>query len=435
MKPLSLSVLLALGLVACSGGETPEKPSEPAKTEAAADKPADAGVPKAVQQPLEGGPYKALLLTQSVFYKDAAGKPLPGPARMDIWRDTGSGWKMTRLEDEESNVFHKAIQLDDGSLLTIGAEGAKLKKWRFADGKWSSETLWEENWGGKFQRLRDIEIGDVNGDGADDYIIATHDSGVVAVVEPGKGEGGAHKVTQMDKKADTFVHEIELGDIDGDGVLEFFATPSDRNQAGKSQAGGVVMYKWDGSTWKRTWVEEQHGTHAKEILASDLDGDGKTELFSVLEAEIDPNDKRKTLKPVTVAQYSYNKDGSFTRTDVGTIEDRQTRFLVPGDFDGDGQVELVAAAMTSGLYLMEPPADGATEWTVTRFDSASGGFEHSAYAADLDGNGVPELYVAADTQRELKRYTWNAERGTFDKELLGRLEQDILTWNITTAEL
>jgi hypothetical protein len=173
-------------------------------------------------------------------------------------------------------------------------------------------------------------------------------------------------------------------------------------------------------------------------LATDLDGDGVTELFSVLEAEIDPNDKRKVVKPVTVRQYVYDAGAkTFTATDIASIEDRQTRFLVPGDFDGDGQVELVAAAMSSGLFLLEPPAEDAESpvWTTNRFDQSSGGFEHSTYAADLDGDGTPELYVAADTQRELKRYTWNAERGTFDKQLLGRLEQDIITWNITTGSL
>ena len=430
-------VALALGaLVACGGNEAKDGAQPEGGAKAAT--PAEFKAPEPVQEALVGGPFPALMLTQSVFLKDASGKPIPGPARLDIWRDTGDGWKLTRLEDADSNVFHKAIQQADGSLLTIGAEGAILKKWTFADGKWTNEALWSKDWGGKFQRLRDLEIADVNGDGADDYVLATHDSGVVAVIEPGLGEGGTHKVTEMDQKADTFVHEIEIGDVDGDGKMEFFATPSDRNQAGKSQAGGVVMYKWNGTGWDKSWVEEQHGTHAKEILATDLDGDGVTELFSVLEAEIDPTDKRKVISPVTVRQYVYDTaTKTFTATDIASIEDRQTRFLVPGDFDGDGQVELVAAAMSSGLFLLEPPAKGSEslEWTPNRFDQSSGGFEHSTYAADLDGDGIPELYVAADTQRELKRYIWNAERGTFDKQLLGRLEQDIITWNITTGSL
>ncbi len=36
--------------------------------------------------------------------------------------------------------------------------------------------------------MRDIEIGDVTGDGKDDLVIATHDQGVVAVLQK-KGDG------------------------------------------------------------------------------------------------------------------------------------------------------------------------------------------------------------------------------------------------------
>ena len=53
----------------------------------------------------------------------------------------------------------------------------------------------------------------------------------------------------------------------------------------------------------------------------------------------------------------------------------------------------------------------------------------------LDGDGQLELYVAAYNQRELKKYVWNADRKTFDKTLLGRIDANVITWNITTATL
>ncbi len=422
-------LLPLLTLLAC-GDEPTATPEEPV---GAQPQPEQKGPPEPVQEGLEGEARPSLLLAQAWFWKDDQGNPKPGPARLDIWRDLGDeGWAYTRLEDGESNVFHKAVPYR-GGILTIGAEGPHFKHWTHADGVWTAKEVWfkEEGWGGKFNRLRDLEIGDVDHDGVDEFVIATHDGGVVAVIDwDGSSEA---TVLELDAKVDTFVHEIEIGDIDGDGKLEFFATPSDRNKAGVSQSGGVVMYQWNGTSFERSWIEEQHGTHAKEILATDLDGDGITELFSVLEAEIDPNDKRKVLKPVEIRQYTRNEDGSFTTTTVATIDDRQTRFLVAGDFDGDGTTELVAAAFTKGLFILEPPVEDAEEegWTITRFDQNSGGFEHAVWPADLDGDGQLELYVAADTQRELKRYTWNAERSTFDRELLGRLDDSIITWNIT----
>jgi hypothetical protein len=391
----------------------------------------NAAAPKPVQETLAPPPRPGILLTEAWFWDDAAGKPNPGPARLEIWRESADGkWLRTRLEDGDSNVFHKALPYKDG-ILTVGAEGAFLKLWKPTTTGWTFETLWNPKWGGKFNRLRDVEIGDVNGDGKDDIVIATHDSGVVAVVEPGLGEGGKPKVTEMDEKPDTFVHEIEIGDIDGDGKNEFFATPSDRNRANESQSGGVVMYKYDGAKYVKTWVEHQQGTHAKEILAHDMDGDGKAELYAVLEAEIDPTDNTKILKPVEIRQYHLQPDGTFTHESIATINDRQTRFLVPADFDHDGKSELVAAAISTGIYYLTPPASGKGPWKVTSIENDSSGFEHACYVADLEGDGSLELYVAADDQHELHRYSY--ANGTFKKETIGTIDPSTLTFNITAG--
>ena len=157
--------LLSL-LLACGDSETKktETKSEQ-KVEKVEQKP-KVDPPTPAQEPLigDGGPSTTLLVTQAWFWKDEKDQSQPGPARLEIYRLTPKGFVKTRLEDGDSNVFHKAIPLVDG-ILTIGAEKALLKKWTYGDGKWKSETLWEKSWGGKFNRLRDIEIGDVDGDG------------------------------------------------------------------------------------------------------------------------------------------------------------------------------------------------------------------------------------------------------------------------------
>jgi hypothetical protein len=417
------SILLTLALTACGGDDASKS-----ATKTVPMKPATSTAYQAKQDPIVGPKMPALLLSQAWFMKDAQGKSKPGPARLEIWRKGPAGWNFTRLEDPESNVFHKAILSDDGSILTIGAMGAHLKRWAFVDGKWSQDKLWSKSWGGKFDRLRDIEIGDVDGDGADEYVIATHDFGVVAVFNPGV-DGAAPEIIELDQKADTFVHEVEIGDIDGDGTLEFFVTPSDRNKANVSQHGEVVMYKWDGKTYARTVVDPGKGTHAKEILVADIDGDGKSEIFSVQEAVL--KDK-KMVKPVTIRQYRQNNEGSFSFEEIAQIEDTMTRFIIAEDFDGDGKRELIAAAKKTGLYRINPEGE---KWTVTQFDAKSSSFEHAIVAADVDGDGQSELYVAADNQQELKRYDWNPKTKTFDKTLIGKLQPSVFTWNIEAGQL
>jgi hypothetical protein len=384
--------------------------------------------PRPKMEPLLGGPYPGLLLTQAWFWKDGSGNMQPGPARLDIWRLNESKWERTRLEDADSNVFHKAVPYD-GGILTIGAEKANLKYWRFVDGKWNTELLWSKEWGGKFNRLRDIEIGDVDGDGLDEWVIATHDSGVVAVIDPAKGDTPL-KVTELDKKSDTFVHEIEIGDINGDGKKEFFVTPSDRNQSKKSQPGKVVMYRWDGSKYISKIVDEYQKTHAKEILVADIDGKKGDELISVVEAE---RVGKVIIKPVEIRLLIEGKDGFSVQkiTSLG-MEEEQCRFLVPGDFDLDGQVELVAAGYKSGLWLIDPQPDGT--WKNILIDADSSGFEHASFGADLDKNNKLELYVAADKQGSFNRYMWNSESNKFNKEKIGDIAQNTFTWNIVSGE-
>ena len=413
--------LAALALAACGGGETPA----PAPAPDAAPAPAPV---EEVKEP--EGPLATVLMVQAQFIAKK-----PGPARMTLWRTDGKNWWDHAIEDKDSSVFHKAIPWRDG-ILTAGAgqvgtkppAPAKLSHWTKDGDTWKETVLWSKAWGGKFQRLRDLELGDFDGDGADEIAIATHDMGVIAVADE---TDGTWAVQEMDEKADTFVHEIEAGDVDGDGKVEFYATPSARNKAsGESQPGGVVRYDFQGGTYVRSDVVQWENTHAKEILVADTDGNGTPELYAVAEAVVvKEGSEKKRNKPVTI--WRFDKDGSdWKGTEVATLDDDQCRFVMPGDLNGDGKTDLLAAAYKSGLWMLERKDDGTFEPTL--IDKNSGGFEHASHVADLDGDGKLEIYVAADTQREFRVYTWNGE--SFDRKKVAPIPKSRITWNLSDGK-
>jgi hypothetical protein len=366
---------------------------------------------------------RGLALALSTFETGKDGKPVPRSELMLLTRKGGQ-WQAHSYSDPASNVFHKAFAWtppgEEPALVTLGGTAAAVKLWRKGPGGLAPvETLWQADFGGKFSRMRDGEVGDVYGDGQSEIVVATHDQGVVAVVRA--HAGAATEVIELDRKPDTFVHEIELGDLDGDGMLEIYATPSEPNRLdGTTQHGEVVRYvpaKKEG----RTVVADLGERHAKEILVGDVDGDGRDELYVSVEAA--------EGGAVEVRRYEAGTDPKAGRV-IASLYDPMARFLTAGDVDGDGKREMVVAAKDTGLWLLRPGADAKAAWRSELIDAHSKGFEHAALLTDLDGDGVDELYVASDDDKEVRRYTWDGQR--LAREVIHKRSDPlpVLTWNL-----
>ncbi|MFO8073249.1 MAG: VCBS repeat-containing protein [Polyangia bacterium] len=426
----TIIAVLALALAACGGEQ--KKPAddekaageeEPGEEEAAGEE--EPGEKEAAPAAVPG---RTLLVTESQFKANEEGKyTVPEAAVMLLLEPAAGEWEATRIEDTESNVFHKALPYGDEGILTLGAEEALLKLWTESDGDWKSETLWHPDFGGEHNRLRDFEIADLDGDGTDDLAIATHDQGVVAVVWR---RGEKWEPQEIAREKDTFVHEIEIGDLDGDGKLEIYATPSQPNTAsGVDQGGKVLRFEWNGKGFDEDEVVSLDKRHIKEILVADVEGDGTQELYAAVEAEM--GEGGKIVAPVEIRRYDW-KDGELTFSRVTGITDRFCRFLVAGDVDGDGADELIATAFSAGVWVIEKQGDA---WKSKCIDADSGGFEHASYLADIDGDGTPELYVADDNGGVIRRYVHAG--GKYAGEVIHRrdIPASAMVWNITVADL
>lgn len=425
---LLLTLAAALTLAACNN-KAPQTSGEGTTTGAVAQ-PASAGSSAPAKA---GGPAAGagLLVGMAQFIKTDTGTQ-PGPARLEIITHEGGAWKVERLEDKDSDVFHKAIAYTaaDGTpgILTVAGTKAMVKFWTKKDGAWTAQTIWEKAWGGKRNRMRDVEVGDLFGDGSAALAIATHDQGAIATLHPKKD--GTWEVKEIDQKADTFVHEIEIGDVDGDGKKEFYSTPSEPNRLEADAQQGLVM-RYDPITGDKKVVADLGLRHAKEIWVGDVDGDGKDELYVAVEAKTKKEGDATIIEePVELRRYVNGTDPKGGDV-IAKLDDRFCRFLTVGDVDGDGKKEMVAAPFKSGLWLLRPGADPTKEWAKTSIDSDSSGFEHAAILLDLDGDKKDELYVGSDNQKELRAYRWNGS--AFDKEVLLKRGDDerFLTWNIT----
>jgi hypothetical protein len=382
----------------------------------------------------EALPGSTIYLSQAQFVekegKDGKMHPVPGPARLVILTRTKSGWMEEIVEDPDSNVFHKAAWFEPSSgepgILTIGATGAFLKIWRKKNGKWRSEVLWHPSFGGKFDRLRDFEITDITGDGIKDIVVATHDQGVIAVVTQKDDKWQAEELC---RNKDTFVHEIETGDVDGDKIVEIFATPSKPNKLdGSIQPGSVEMWKFKNGKWERRVVESFETRHVKEILCVPVAGEENPVLFASLEGEhFGRKDEGDTTR---IRMYRFNK-GKISHTDIASLPGKLCRFLTFGDTDGDGTKELIASTRVSGIWKLTPPLKDIfnNEWKKTLIDKNSSGFEHATYLFDFNRDGTEEISVASDDQKEIRCYWFNGK--DYSVNIINKFDDDVITFNLT----
>ncbi len=363
-------------------------------------------------------------------------KPVEGVANEDV--EWGQSKGKTDTKDYElagGNVFHKAMWFEPAfgkpGILTISANMPMIKIWRQQGDRWSSQILWSEDVGNKEHRFRDIEVGDVDGDGQDELVLATHDRGKVFVLEQ-KADGlEATEVAGRDEP--TFVHEIELGDVDGDGMDEIFTTPSEPNRLdGSHQSGQIERIDFEGGQWVVRTVEESTTTHAKEILIADIEQDGQFELYSAMEGEglgSEEGNASGDKATTQIKRYDFTGDSSTGKVLVD-LPSKMCRFLTVGDLEGDGRLEVMASTDEDGIFRVSLE-DG--KWVGRSEVSAlqSGGFEHSSVLFDYDGNGTDELFVADDRNKRVVMWWWDKDRGRLRKqELLDRSNTNYLTWGV-----
>ena len=205
------------------------------------------------------------------------------------------------------------------------------------------------------------------------------------------------------------MHEIEIGDLDRDGKLEVYATPSEPNRldAGATQSGHVVRYV-PAAGKEREVVADLGERHAKEILVADVDGDGTDELYVSVEGDVDDAKRARAPGRDPPLRRRHAADRRRRDRDARRPPDplphrgRRGRRRQEGAGGGGVQQRPVAAAARAPTRRRR--------WQVESIDTDSAGFEHASILSDLDGDGTDELYVASDKHKQVRRYVWDGRK-------------------------
>ncbi len=207
-----------------------------------------------------------------------------------------------------------------------------------------------------------VALGDVDGDGDLDAVVANFDAGAIVWLNDGKG-----RFTDSGQRLAAGVY-VQLADFDGDGALD------------------VLLGSWDVPV--TVWWNDGDGTFLRgqgplgvagcqALAVGDLNGDGRPDIF---------------VGTVTTDRVLLNA-GNRTFVDSGQRLGRgPTGGVALGDMDGDGDLDLVAAGWDEPGHVWAN--DGTGTFTLLCEFDASALHVHGAALADYDGDGDLDAFFA-----------------------------------------
>ncbi|MBI4822054.1 MAG: VCBS repeat-containing protein [Deltaproteobacteria bacterium] len=282
----------------------------------------------------------------------------------------GPGRELTRTNYEDVELFD-ADEDGDLDVVVISPYSATLLFRNRGNASFDASAIIEL--GGRPSTIR---AADLNGDRHLDIVVTDQQVGSDGVrVALGRGDGtfGAATFTAVPIAA----WNATLGDVEGDGDLDVFASHS---------AGHIYLLKNRGDGSLEVAVRIHEGTHAGEMLTADVDRDGRMDLVAVEGlASLDEGESILVLLG--------RGDGTFRPAREFPVS-RAPVAIGQGDFDGDGLLDLAIAHQASDtVSIVEGDGSGGFR---TGEQYVVPNKPNDVAAADLNGDGRFDIVTMDD---------------------------------------
>jgi len=220
-----------------------------------------------------------------------------------------------------------------------------------------------------------VAIGDIDGDGKPDLVIANYDANTMSVLRNTSSSGSISFAAKIDFTTGIMPYGVAIGDIDGDGKPDIAL----------AMLGGVSVLRNTSSSGSITFATHSDiatGTGSCSVAIGDLDGDSKPDLVIANYNEYTVSVLRNT-----------GSSGSISFADqVDFATGIHPHVVRIGDIDGDGKLDLAVANESSNTVsvLRNMSTIGSISFD-TKSDFTTGYLPYSVTIGDIDGDGKPDL--------------------------------------------
>ena len=238
-----------------------------------------------------------------------------------------------------------------------------------------------------------VAISDVDGDGKPDFVVVNRNSNTISVFRNTSASGSITAgsfAAKVDFMTGTNPNNIVIGDVDGDGKPDLVVANWNSNTISifrNTSASGSITAS---SFASRVDFTLGMNLNSFSVAISDIDGDGKPDLVVANDSSNTVSVLRNTSTPGSITASSFASTVDFT-TGMNPMS------VAIGDVDGDSKPDVVVTNSGSNTISVFRNTSVSGSITASSFaskvDFTTGEGPNNVAIGDLDGDGKPDLVV------------------------------------------